>query len=683
MSLFSIIRCFLLLCALGCLHAVAQTELPPQRTPYDSISLADLLDTEVGVASGGQQLSQREAPGITTLITSEEILNTGARDLEEALRLLVPGLDFGQDVMGTAGIIMRGVWAHEGKMLVMLDGVEMNEYTYNNVILANYFDLNMIDRIEVIRGPGSARYGGTAELGVINIITHSGGQFQQVKVAGQMFATANTLTRGDVAVNAGFKSKKGIEFMTNTHIGNGVRSDQLYDFSNGQSYNLQNSSKMEAISEYIRIAYKGLQIQAMTGIYTTQFQHFRGAFLSQAYPSGFSNHRIDARYQHQFSNTWKLTAGYCAGANESYTLRQTIVPADSVIADLEGSQAALRGHAFVYADYEKSAKFSLSTGIEHRHERVNSTLRGEPLAFWDGQNAVFLSLGSAFVQAIWKTKFATLTAGGRIDYHNIYGVAAAPRLAVTRMWDRFHLKLLGAGGYRNPAAMNLAYSSYVNNLPVLTPERAWVAEAEMGYRFTGNWYIQANVFTNLTTNTIVYIVNPTAEEYQNLGKSGSSGIEAELRYKRRNAFSTLSYSYYTTLGRNQIANFASLLNENALLGAAQHKISINSQVHLSKSLSFSHSLVWLSAKYAHQDSQALPVVGEQKLDASLLLNAALHLENIWNNRLNVSLIANNLLGQKYALVQPYRSTTTTSDLPIFYPRQEVALRVSLKVINFK
>src|ERR1700752_2273742 len=86
--------------------------------------LEKLINTLISVASK-KPLNVRESPSIVSLITAEEIKASGARDLIDVLRL-VPGVDFGVDVLGVVGIGMRGNWAHEGKTLVLLDGQEMN-----------------------------------------------------------------------------------------------------------------------------------------------------------------------------------------------------------------------------------------------------------------------------------------------------------------------------------------------------------------------------------------------------------------------------------------------------------------------------------------------------------------------------------------------------------------------------
>ena len=118
------------------------------------------------------KFTQQESPGIVTVITDKDIQLQGANDLISVLKL-VPGFSFHVDVSGVVGVGMRGIWGHEGKVLFMIDGQEMNELLFGNLALSGHYDVTQIKRIEVVRGPGSSVYGGFAELGVVNIITKS------------------------------------------------------------------------------------------------------------------------------------------------------------------------------------------------------------------------------------------------------------------------------------------------------------------------------------------------------------------------------------------------------------------------------------------------------------------------------------------------------------------------------
>ena len=143
--------------------------------------LQKILNKNVAVST--QKLTTRETPGIISVVTSEEIQNSGARDLIDVLRL-VPGFDVMQDLQFVMGIGLRGSWANEGKVLVMMDGQPFNELLYQTVAVGNRFSVDAIERIEIIRGPGSAVYGGSAEYGVINMITKAAGSLNGVAVYG-------------------------------------------------------------------------------------------------------------------------------------------------------------------------------------------------------------------------------------------------------------------------------------------------------------------------------------------------------------------------------------------------------------------------------------------------------------------------------------------------------------------
>ena len=181
--------------------------------------LQKVLNQNLTVSSS-KALTTRETPGIISLVTAEEIRNSGARDLTDILRL-VPGFDVAQDLQFVMGIGLRGNWANEGKVLVMLDGQPFNDLLYQTVAVGNRFPVDAIERIEIIRGPGSAIYGGSAEYGVINIVTRAAESLDGVAVygtggfhsgavgrtnAGVMLASKST----DLAWDLSFFKGKGI-----------------------------------------------------------------------------------------------------------------------------------------------------------------------------------------------------------------------------------------------------------------------------------------------------------------------------------------------------------------------------------------------------------------------------------------------------------------------------------------
>ncbi len=133
-----------------------------------------LQEIVVTATRDAQQI--RKAPANVTVITAEEIEKSGATTVVEALEKL-ESIQF-RTYSGNASqslIDMRGFGGENpyGKTLIMLDGRRLNRTDMSSI---NWLQMsvNSIERIEVVRGPGSVLYGDAAIGGVINVITKKG-----------------------------------------------------------------------------------------------------------------------------------------------------------------------------------------------------------------------------------------------------------------------------------------------------------------------------------------------------------------------------------------------------------------------------------------------------------------------------------------------------------------------------
>jgi iron complex outermembrane recepter protein len=152
--------------------AVEQPQQPAQDPGTDlaELSLEQLMDVPVEVSSRQSQPLAGTAASVFVL-NEPEIRRSGLRSVPELLRL-VPGLIIAQDVPGAYGFSSRlGEYGFSG-MLVLLDGQRL----YNTLLRREYWQaidlpVAIIERIEVVRGPGGARWGDKATQGVINIVT--------------------------------------------------------------------------------------------------------------------------------------------------------------------------------------------------------------------------------------------------------------------------------------------------------------------------------------------------------------------------------------------------------------------------------------------------------------------------------------------------------------------------------
>jgi len=141
---------------------------------YRSLSLEELMNITVTSASRREE-SQNLAPGVVTVISNKEMKEYGARHLRDVLDRVV-----GVQVLGShqdyhSKTSMRGFNSshHEGHVLILLNSRPVRQATDGGLNSDFYlgFPINIIEHIEIIRGPGSVIYGTNAVTGVINIIT--------------------------------------------------------------------------------------------------------------------------------------------------------------------------------------------------------------------------------------------------------------------------------------------------------------------------------------------------------------------------------------------------------------------------------------------------------------------------------------------------------------------------------
>ncbi|KAF0125190.1 MAG: TonB-dependent receptor plug [Elusimicrobia bacterium] len=159
--IFSLFTLFLLSAA-----ATAQPVTDEDRFyRLERTSLEKLLDTETSVASR-IPVELRKTPGIVTVITREDIELAGARNLVDLPRR-IPDFEFVSDVQGNIGLSVRGNSAIEGKVRVLWDGQTYNEALYGTVQF-DRFPVDQIERIEIIKGPGSVIYGGLGEMAILS-----------------------------------------------------------------------------------------------------------------------------------------------------------------------------------------------------------------------------------------------------------------------------------------------------------------------------------------------------------------------------------------------------------------------------------------------------------------------------------------------------------------------------------
>ena len=159
---------------LGCGSLRAQVAEPPEpelADDFEDLSLEELLEVEVTVVTH-KQIKVGTAPAALYVITRQDIQRSGMTSIPELLRL-VPGMHVAKIDSNRWAIGARGfVGEFTNKLLVLIDGRRVYSPLFGGVHW-DVQDVNLedVERIEVIRGPGGVRWGANAVNGVIHVIT--------------------------------------------------------------------------------------------------------------------------------------------------------------------------------------------------------------------------------------------------------------------------------------------------------------------------------------------------------------------------------------------------------------------------------------------------------------------------------------------------------------------------------
>jgi iron complex outermembrane receptor protein len=158
-------------------------------------ALLAVLQEETAVATK-TRMNSDFVPGLVTVLHGDEMLALGAETVWDALAL-VPGLYTVRDRSGTPSVIVRGTDFpfNSGNVKVLVNGVALSRENagINGIVLQ--LPLQQVERIEVIRGPGSVVYGDFAFMGLVNVITRQKGTHVFARYGGDRALAAG----GDVA----------------------------------------------------------------------------------------------------------------------------------------------------------------------------------------------------------------------------------------------------------------------------------------------------------------------------------------------------------------------------------------------------------------------------------------------------------------------------------------------------
>jgi outer membrane receptor protein involved in Fe transport len=490
-----------------------QQPAPPAPDPF-AMDINSLFNTTVTTASKfPEKLS--DAAGVVSVVTQDELTRFGGTTLLEVLER-VAGLNVSTTFLGDSSLItIRGdqTRANAGHILILINGRPVREILEGGVSsdILESFPIDTLERIEVVKGPGSVLYGSDAFSGVINLITK--------KAKGnEVLATAAGGAAGESALTERILFEKGAL--------NIVEGGQYHDWPRwnitetaidaAAAVSRQNAIlRDDGIGGYLGINYKGLGF--MTS-YTGQEapSYVRGIVGDTRLKRGFAN----LGYALQASAKWKMTFDSTYSRSVMNAPDYPTIHRDSYEADLEWTN-------FITL----SSRDKLTFGTVYNHIEGLETYFGVTPSLIDAKGS--RNAGEAYIQYERKlTDTWKLIGGVQANKIGAIAVNAVPRGGV--LWnpsDHFTAKVLYGGAYNAPSLdETLLNHPGLKGNPNLTPEKVGTLDAQLAYQSNR---VQASVdYFNSRQNDLiiqngavfpaVYYNDPIPVHFQ--------GGEAEAKY---------------------------------------------------------------------------------------------------------------------------------------------------------
>lgn len=634
----TLISAILYMASFAISQAQEATDAASVATPFYMLSLEELMDVNVTVASQ-TPMTNREAPGIVTVITQDEIKKSGANDLMEILKS-VPGFDFGVDIQGVVGIGVRGNWANEGKVLLLWDGLEMNEDLYSTLQFGGHYSTDMINRIEIIRGPGSAMYGGNAEYAVINIITNNNADLKGVSASVSNSLMSKTFGSRGVSIAAG-KSFGVAHINLSTSFNQLNRSQENYTDASGNSYNMKDQSGIFNGQYRMDFFVKGFSLTALYDNYVLEQRDGYDEIYLHSYNSEFNSGHISAKYEFKGVKNFTITPGFRGKIQQPWSYTKKITDDDYSNFNTQVNKKEF----YITTGYKPNDKVNLIAGLEYYHQQGFQKL--DTVFFSNGSNKFSIDNYAAYIQSILKLSPLNVILGCRYNYNPIYGPSFVPRISLTKVKEKLHFKMLYSKAFRTPSIEN------INASPDILPEETNVQEFEAGFMLAKRSYLTINLYNIRTKNSIMYYYDENdLDQYKNAETTGTYGVEVEYKWKSPGWYAAINYSYYSIRSQNDIVNYMVPGHTNNHLAFPSHKININSNVQVSNKITINPSLSYNSTKYSVLKIDEVATLSTS-LKPSCYANLSINLDDVFSKGFCIQVACLNMFNDPVFYIQPY------------------------------
>jgi len=551
----------------------SETPPPGSATNLADLNIEQLVGIEVASVYAASKYEQKvtQAPASVSIVTADEIKQFGHRTLADVLRS-VRGLYVSDDrnytYLGVRGFLRPG--DYNTRVLVLVDGHRMNENIYDSTDFGPEFiaNLDLVDRVEIIRGPSSSIYGSSAFLGVINVVTKRGHQISGAEASVE--AGSFDTYRGSFSLGEKFRNDVELLVSGSYLTSEGPRRLYYPEFDQRISVDpraanngmVNNADSQEAYSFTSRLGYHDLTLSVFFAERTKQVPtaSFGTIFNDDSLQTTDKRGYIDLKYERDLNEDTHLLGrafydAYWYYGEYPFDFAEPgdppfrVMNVDDTLGEWVGTEWQLSRRMF--------DRHTLTLGVEYRENFRQDQINydEEPRSYIvDADRITGRNLGLYTQTELVVRTNLILNAGVRYDhYFEGFGGTLNPRVAlIFNPWQGSAFKALYGEAFRAPNMFERYYNDAQATLPELQPETIRTYELVYEQYFGGHYRSSLTGFRYDIDHLISQITTPTDEVgYENLDQAHATGFELELEGKYESGLlARTSYAFQRTEDSN-------------------------------------------------------------------------------------------------------------------------------------